>query len=163
MAITLITMRHAKSSWQTPTNDSERPLAERGRTDALAAGAILAEYPIDLVWCSSALRARQTWEQACAGGASAERVVIAEGVYQAWADELIAELNLLDDESTVLIVGHQPTLGDLVATLARPSELTSEAARHYPTGAIAVLSYGGKWSTLGPGKATLKRFEIPRG
>ena len=41
---TLILMRHAKSSWQTPGPDFRRPLNERGVADATAAGPILADY-----------------------------------------------------------------------------------------------------------------------
>ena len=160
---TLIVMRHAKSSWQTGCADIDRPLCERGRRDALAAGALLAEFAIDLVWCSSALRARQTWEQACRGGASAARTVVDKSLYDTWADELITDLAALDGEATVLIVGHQPTVGDLVTTLAQPSALRAQVATHYPTAGIAVLSHSGAWDTLAPGSAILTRFEAPRG
>jgi len=33
----------------------------------------------------------------------------------------------------------------------------------FPTAGLAVLTYRGAWKTLGAGKASLKRFEIPRG
>ena len=161
---TLIVLRHAKSSWKTGESDVRRPLAERGLRDAQAMGTLLAGYSVDLVWCSSATRAQQTWERAQAGGAKATTVEITEAVYHAWADELIAEINALDESvSTLLIVGHQPTVGDLVTTLAKPSALATQVAEHYPTAGLAVLTYGGGWKTLGPEKAVLKRFERPRG
>jgi len=160
---TLLVLRHAKSSWKTGASDLQRPLSERGLRDAQVAGALLAEYPIDLTWCSSAKRARQTWDEAQAGGATASRTEVSEAVYYAWADELIAEINALDESvATLLIVGHQPTVGDLVTTLAKPSDLAEQAAEHYPTAGIAVLTYRGGWKTLGPDKAVLTRFEKPR-
>jgi len=163
MSKTLLVLRHAKSSWKTQTTDMQRPLAERGLRDAHAAGKLLSAYAIDLVWCSAAVRAQETWERAQDGGATAAQVEIAEAIYHAWADELIAEIRALDDSvETLLIVGHQPTLGDLVTTLARHSALVDRVADHYPTAGLAVLTYRAGWATIGPGKATLKSFEIPR-
>ncbi|MDR1710697.1 MAG: histidine phosphatase family protein [Propionibacteriaceae bacterium] len=161
---TLIVLRHAKSSWETASPDFQRPLAERGVQDAKAAGAILAEYRIDLLLSSSAKRARQTWECAQLGGATAAQAEFSDGIYHAWADELITELNIVDEAvSTVALIGHQPTLGDLITTLAAPGELVAAVANHYPTAGLAVLTFDGAWRDLGPSKAALVRFEIPRG
>ena len=161
---TLLVLRHAKSSWKTPDLDIRRPLAERGEQDARAAGEILAGYQLDVVLCSSATRARQTWEQAVAGGAACEDVRYSEAIYHAWADELVSELrDLPEDRPTALLIGHQPTLSDLVLGLAKPSELTTRVAERFPTSALSVLTYRGAWKTLGEGKAVLKRYEIPRG
>lgn len=161
---TLIVLRHAKSSWKTAELDLGRPLSERGEKDAEAAGAILAGYDIDVVLCSSATRARQTWEHAVIGGASCDDVRFSEAIYHAWAGELLAELHDLSEQTpTVLLIGHQPTLGDLVLGLAKPSALTARAAERFPTCALSVLTYRGGWKTLADGKAVLKRYEIPRG
>lgn len=61
-----VVLRHAKSAWPTGVADHERPLAPRGRRDAPAAGRALAESDClpDLALCSTAVRARQTWELA---------------------------------------------------------------------------------------------------
>ena len=161
---TLLVLRHAKSSWRTSDVDIRRPLAERGQQDARTAGAILAGYRLDVVLCSSATRARQTWDEAVAGGASCDDVRYSEAIYHAWADELVGELrDLPEDLPTALLIGHQPTLSDLVLGLAKPSELTVKVAERFPTSALCVLTYRGAWRTLGEGKAALKRYEIPRG
>ncbi|MCA0250869.1 MAG: histidine phosphatase family protein [Actinobacteria bacterium] len=160
----LLVLRHAKSSWRTPDIDIRRPLAERGVQDARAAGAILAGYDLDVVLCSSATRARQTWENAMAGGAACDDVRYTEAIYHAWSDELLDEVRTLpEDAPTALLIGHQPTLSDLVLSLAKPSDLTAAVAERFPTSALAVLSYRGAWRTLAEGKATLQRYEIPRG
>jgi phosphohistidine phosphatase len=160
---TLLVLRHAKSSWRTPDLDIRRPLAERGERDAQAAGAILAGYDLDVVLCSSAVRARQTWERAVAGGAACDDVRFSEAIYHAWADELVDELRDLPEATpTALLIGHQPTLSDLVLGLAKPSALAGAVADRFPTCALAVLTYRGGWKTLGEGKAVLKRYEIPR-
>ncbi|MGC3955945.1 MAG: histidine phosphatase family protein [Propionicimonas sp.] len=160
---TLLVLRHAKSSWRTPDLDIRRPLAERGIADARVAGGILAGYDLDVVLCSSAVRARQTWENAEAGGAACQDVRYTEAIYHAWTDELLDEVRELPEEApTALLIGHQPTLSDLVLTLAKPSDLTQEVAQRFPTAALSVLTYRGAWRTLGAGRATLQRYEIPR-
>lgn len=161
---TLIVLRHAKSSWQTEEPDLRRPLSERGERDAEAAGAVLAEYQLDVVLASTATRVQQTWARAEEGGASCSDVRPSEMIYHAWASELITELHELDEsQHTALLIGHQPTLSDLVVTLAKPGPLVERVAAKFPTSGLAVLTYRGAWKTLDEGKAVLKRFEIPRG
>lgn len=159
---TLLVLRHAKSSWRTPDLDIRRPLAERGVQDARAAGEILSGYTLDVVLCSSATRAQQTWANAVAGGAACADVRYTEAIYHAWTDELLDEVRELPaDAPTALLIGHQPTLSDLVLTLAKPSPLAGTVAERFPTSALAVLTYRGAWRTLAAGKATLARYEIP--
>ncbi len=161
---TLIVLRHAKSSWHTAEADVRRPLSERGRKDAVAAGEILAGYDIDVVLASTATRVQETWAGAQTGGAQCSDVRTSESIYHAWPGELLTELHDLDETvHTALLIGHQPTMGDLIVTLAKPSPLVERVEAKFPTSGLAVLTYRGAWKTLGEGKATLKRFEIPRG
>jgi phosphohistidine phosphatase len=161
---TLIVLRHAKSSWDTDCADHERPLSARGSRDAVAAGKILADYHIDYLLSSTATRARQTWEGAKTAGASADLEILTDLIYHAWPTEIITELRgLNEDAQVVLLIGHQPTLADLITTLAKPSDLLDQLTGHFPTSGLAVLTHPGPWKTLAAGKATLTRFEIPRG
>ncbi len=161
---TLIVLRHAKSSWQTDEADLRRPLSERGERDAVAAGAVLAGYTLDVVLASNATRVQQTWSGAVDGGAQCDDVRVSELIYHAWPGELLTELHELDETvHTALLIGHQPTLGDLITSLAKPSPLADRVSAKFPTSGLAVLTYRGAWKTLAAGKATLKRLEIPRG
>jgi phosphohistidine phosphatase len=161
---TLIVLRHAKSSWQTTESDQRRPLSERGERDAVAAGEILAGYTIDKVLASAATRVRLTWEGAQDGGAECDRVRYSESIYHAWPGELLSLIQgFKESDSTVVLIGHQPTLSELILTLAKPNELTERVAKKFPTCGLAVLTFRGKWKNLDEGKATLSRFEIPRG
>lgn len=58
----LILIRHAKSSWDAPLIDKDRPLSKRGINDAhLVAGKVTEYLPKTfLVWCSTAQRAKNT-------------------------------------------------------------------------------------------------------
>ena len=61
----IVLLRHAKAEWSRES-DHERPLAERGRQDAPAAGRRLAHSGTapDLALCSTATRTRETWKLA---------------------------------------------------------------------------------------------------
>src|SRR4030095_11832023 len=66
---TLQLLRHAKSDWDRPAGDDhERVLAARGQRPATLVGVHLAQQATapELVLCSTALRAVETWERAAA-------------------------------------------------------------------------------------------------
>ena len=161
---TLIVMRHAKSSWHTAGPDFRRPLNERGVADATEAGRLLAGYSLDVALVSEAVRAERTWAAAEAAGASCPDVRYTEAIYHAWPNELLALISDLPEQATTaLLIGHQPTLSELILVLAKPNEFTAQVREKYPTCALAVLTYRGAWKTLDEGKAQLKSFQIPRG
>jgi phosphohistidine phosphatase len=156
---TLVVVRHAKSDWTHAVPDEERPLAERGRRDAPATGRWLAEHVgnLDLVVCSPARRARETWRLASAELARKPPVRLDERVYAAGPGRLLTVLAGLPDEvASVVLVGHNPGLADLVELLCgeRPEMKTS---------AIAVLRWTGDWVDAELVTATLDGFAIARG
>jgi phosphohistidine phosphatase len=148
---TLVLLRHAKSGWPDGVADAERPLAERGRRDAGAAGAWFAAHlpPLDLVLCSPAVRARETWRLVADGLPGAPPVEYRDELYGAsagtltWlAQEVPAELR------TVALVGHNPGMTEAVTILTgRPTELK--------TCSVAVLTWPGAWTDLTVEGATL--------
>lgn len=58
----LILIRHAKSSWNTPVQDHDRPLSKKGINDAHSVSDKLAENlpKTSIIWTSTAKRARET-------------------------------------------------------------------------------------------------------
>lgn len=157
-------LRHAKSSWETSAPDFRRPLAERGVRDGVVAGRLLATYPLDVVVCSAATRARQTWERAVVGGARCDDVRFEEDVYYGGTRGVLELLRALPESvGTALVVGHEPTVSDLVLRLAaEPSDLTDLIEDKFPTAAVAVLAVPGPWRELDDGSAVLTTFEVPR-
>lgn len=165
MTKTLIIMRHAKSCWTTGDADFHRPLAGRGRRDAAAAARFLlaADLVPDLVLCSAATRARQTWDLLAAGGVEPGEVTYREDMYHAYAEDLLAILRQVPAEAgKVLLIGHQPTLGDLIFDLSAGDSLGGQMSAGFPTSAIAVLNVTGEWADLDDNSAELVRLEIPR-
>jgi len=164
MAHTLILMRHAKSSWKTAEPDHRRPLTNRGARDAALAGQILAGYTIDTVLSSSSMRTRQTWQSAELGGARCDHVTFTDDLYGCWPQAVVDLVQQLDEGvGTALVLGHEPTMSELIGSLAEPSELADEASSHFPTCGLAVLEVPNGWAALTAGSAVLSRFEIPRG
>jgi phosphohistidine phosphatase len=159
---TLVLLRHAKSEWPEGIADVERPLADRGRRDAPVAGRWLRERvpDIDLVLCSPAARTRQTWRLVSAelGGTRESHVEshIDKRIYDASTTDLLAVVRELPDAATtVLLVGHNPGLEQLVALLTgTPCELR--------TSSVAVLAGPDTWATAGPNWARLVESETPR-
>lgn len=146
-------LRHAKSSWNDDVGDHERPLNRRGREAARLIGDSLpaAIGALDLVLCSTALRARQTAELALAGYRPAPRILYEDGLYLATSEALLRRLQLLDEAcGAVMVVGHNPGLHELAAALAAPASpgFSTLANGKFPTGVRARFVVGTSWSDL---------------
>jgi phosphohistidine phosphatase len=151
---TLIVLRHAKAATPPGTPDIDRPLAGRGRADAVQAGDELRAVGIvpDQVICSPSLRTRQTLD-----GLGLDAPVEYESrVYDNDAEEI---LGLLRERSgdTLLLIGHNPSLHQLVF------DLTGGAGARFPTSATAVIAFEGDWSDLRPGAGRLVSLWTPHG
>lgn len=156
---TLILLRHAKSAWPQDTPDLQRPLARRGRRDAPAVGQWLRRTapPIDLVVCSPAVRARQTWELATAQLDTEPRVRHEERLYGTSAEVFMQVIEELPDAtSTALLVAHNPSLEDLL-------ELLTGACDILKTSAIAVLTTASTWAQARSASWSLETLATPRG
>ena len=154
---TLILLRHAKSDWSGHEADIARPLAKRGRRQAPDAGRWLATGidGIDLAVVSPARRARSTWDLVSAQLDVPPRTRIDDRVYAATCHQLLVVVRDLPDEvETVVLVGHNPGLENLV------SLLTGERPP-MPTSALAVITMSGTWSTAGRHSGVLRASGRP--
>jgi phosphohistidine phosphatase len=146
-------LRHAKSSWKDDVDDHERPLNRRGREAArLVSRHLPAAGDIDLVLCSSAARTRETLALALAGFAVRPRCMVEDELYLADRDKLIQRLQRLGEaEGNVLLIGHNPGLHELAATLAGPDAPNSRAllSGKFPTAARVSFQVRTRWSGLG--------------
>lgn len=165
----LVVLRHAKSAWPEDVPDELRPLAARGRRDAPAAGRALAASDClpDLAVCSTAVRTRQTWELAAGQWGTPPPVRYDSRVYAAGVPELMEVVRGVPAEvETLLLVGHNPGLAELVLALAGEGldDTLEQVRAKFPTSAIAVLAWHGtEWTALGPGTALLTEVTVARG
>ena len=138
----LILLRHGKSDWSGGEPDHLRPLARRGQRQVPVAGRWIADNVgvIDLAVVSPAVRTRETWRLAAAELAAPPPIREDDRVYGGSAPSLLGVLKELPDElATVVLVGHNPGLEDLVAIL------TGRSAP-MPTSALAVIDLSEPWS-----------------
>jgi len=143
----LLILRHAKSSWDDPSQDDyDRPLNKRGRKEAKAVGKRMRSRLPDLVLSSSAVRARETvalWQKASRyEGPIEER----RDFYLASPERYLEALQGLGTRgATTMVVGHNPGLEELVLRLT---------GRHepMPTAALAELELAlDSWEDLARG------------
>ena len=92
------------------------------------------------------------------GALGATRVEVTERLYLADVGELLEVVRAVDaDVTTLLVVGHEPTVSATAARLAgegEPAHL-AQVRTGLPTATSAVLETSVSWSQLGPGAARL--------
>jgi phosphohistidine phosphatase len=140
----LIVMRHAKAGELPGGPDAERALRPRGCKNATAAGQWLAEQGLvpDLVLCSHARRARQTWQYVSAELAGEPALVNDHRLYAADGAgliEIFAETQA--HARTLMYVGHNPAAADV-------AEILTGDPVEFPTSAIAVIGLDTTWAEL---------------
>ena len=161
-------LRHAKSDWDDEgVRDFDRGLNDRGRRGAALMGGHIAEYGADhgigwdVILASPAARVRATLE---ASGLGAP-IRWDAAAYLADSNELIALLHRLeDDPASVLIVGHNPGMQELVLDLAGEGDpLFDDIAEKYPTASFAVLELDiDTWRKCAHGRGRVAHFARPR-
>jgi len=154
----LIIMRHAKAGELPGGPDIERALRPRGRRNAESAGAWLAHREVvpDLVLCSRATRARQTWQYVSEGLPRQPEVVADPRLYDADADELLLIFGETEPEiTTMMYVGHNPAAADVTEMLVAESV-------PFPTSAIAVIRLSADWNDIEAGAGELIASWTPK-
>jgi phosphohistidine phosphatase len=163
----LVLVRHAEAG--SAVADAERQLTERGGREAVAVGRWLAGVGVvaDRVVVSPARRARQTWDRAAEALPSAPRPLLDERLYENTPDSaLLVVRETPEDVGTLVVVGHNPSVGRLAHALGgEPGD--PDAGRRlesgFPPGAAAVFELGVPFEEVEPGGATLLDARVPSG
>ena len=163
----LVVVRHAKSDYPEGVEDHDRPLSDRGERDAQALGPLLRDvgWP-ELVLCSTAVRARRTWELAEGALDVPTTVRYEPSLYLATARAVLGMVRGVDDDvERLVLVAHNPGAHDLAVQLVGAGR-TADRDRleeKMPTSGVVVLGVGAPWADLGDGCATLLSFTAARG
>ena len=142
---TLLVLRHAKSNWDdSAVRDHERPLNARGKRDAPRMGQFARDEQLlpELIVSSDAVRARMT--ASAMADATGGQLLLDPRLYHAGSTDILAALRSVVQESvaTVMIVGHNPGLAELIAQLTGEQE-------DLPTAALARIALPiDRWSDL---------------
>ncbi len=155
----LILVRHAKSSWDSPLLDKERPLANRGMNDAHLVSSQIAKFlPAKfVVFSSTARRAVQTAMIFAQNMSYPEdSIQFKDDLYTFEVDDLAAEIKKIDnDYSGVVIVGHNDALFDFI------NKFGDRKIKNFPTSGFAALDFDvDSWEQIKKGK--LLKIIVPK-
>ena len=157
----LLLLRHAKSSWKDESlSDFDRPLNERGKKAAQAIGRYIRKQKImpDLVLSSPAVRARETTGIITSTAKLTAEIRYDQRIYEADPPRLVQVLSQIENNfCSVLLVGHNPGIEELISLLTGSSQ-------HMPTAALAKIRLEGAddWSEISQAKAILELTIKPK-
>ncbi|RUA17853.1 MAG: hypothetical protein DSY55_01340 [Clostridia bacterium] len=157
---TIVLMRHAKSDWGAQyESDFQRPLNTRGLRDAPVMAAFLARHKLlpAMVVTSPAQRARVTADYVVREDMFSGELIEDDRIYLASATMLLDVVHDLPEAiDSVMLVGHNPGMEDLISTL-------SGGVVRMPTAAIASLRlHTDAWADVQPGSAHLQWLVKPK-
>jgi phosphohistidine phosphatase len=164
----LYLLRHAKSDWDDASlADLERPLAPRGHRAAAALRRHFADtgLDVDVVLCSPARRAQETWDGVHAGLRRLPELRVEPALYEATARDLLDLVRTTDARvGSLLMIGHNPGFEDLTNRLVDGGDPDALAAlgTGYPTGGFATLELATTWPDVEWRSARLAAFVHPR-
>jgi phosphohistidine phosphatase len=157
---TLLLLRHAKSSWNDAgLQDFDRPLNGRGRKAAETIGRFIRKQRVapDLLLSSPALRARETIETIMKTAKLQSELRFDQRIYEAGPLRLLEVVSQIEeDRSTVLLVGHNPGMEELLQLLTGSTE-------HMATGTLAKIDFkAASWSKVLEEKGSLDWIVKPK-
>jgi phosphohistidine phosphatase len=162
--------RHAKSDWHDArARDFDRPLNARGRKGAAIMGTYIREYGVEWqrVIASPAARVAETIEIGSKAAHITIPVIWDRRIYLASSAILLDLLReVKGDPASILMVGHNPGLEDLIFDLVPENgsdPLRAMVEQKFPTAAFAVLEIAAdSWTDLEEGSARLIHLKRPR-
>ncbi|MES2430349.1 MAG: histidine phosphatase family protein [Bacteroidota bacterium] len=159
---TLLLIRHAKSDQSFFGNDFERPLNERGKTDApvMAQRLLDKKIKIDQIVASPAKRTKKTSEIFSEVLKMKENdILLVSKLYHASPEIFHEVINELDDKNDVVaIISHNPGITYFVNEIAE-TYITS----NMPTCAIyGVKIHCDKWSQFAKAKKEFLLYDFPK-
>lgn len=154
----VILVRHAKSSWEAPLQDIDRPLVHRGIVDAHLVSSAISNYipKTFLLWSSIAKRASET-ALIFAQNISfpIENIIYREDLYtfdESQLEKVIKSCNNLYE--TVILFGHNEAITNFV------NKFGSVSVANVPTAGVVQLDFAiDSWKNLE--KGTTSRIQFP--
>lgn len=139
-------------------SDLDRPLVEAGKEASARIGQFLKteNLAIDLAFCSTAARARETCEIVLQAAETALDVKCEQRIYDGGTPSLLKVISEAEDrQNSVLLVGHNPVLEDLV------SVLTGQNVQLSPATLVQITLGLNGWSEIDRAKGQLERVVRP--
>lgn len=164
----LYLLRHAESVPGSMADDYDRPLSDLGRQEAERMARHMRETGVapQLVLCSAAARARQTWKLVAPAMPPDLPCRVEPSLYMASAGRLLGRIREVPEATRgVLVIAHNPGLQQLASLLSVDGEPAGQERLSVvlPPCGLAVLSIGAaSWAGLGAGDGRLSAVVTPR-
>lgn len=156
---TLLLARHAKSGWD-QAEDFARTLSDRGEADVRKMSEYLHEcgYLIHQIITSDAARALATAYQYEKTLTPNKRLITHHDLYLASAKDIInISRNISSEESTVMIVGHNPGMHEALNYFAQGK------VSDMPSCSVAIIQFDVQdWKEINNENGDLLAFEFPK-
>lgn len=161
-------LRHAKALWPTPgQKDFDRTLDVTGVEAAKTVGGELGRSGLkpEIVVCSPAIRARQTFEYLAMQPPFA--LEFNDRLYSGGPDAYLLAIRMagLEHERarSVMLVGHNPMMEELAIALIAKADAPAhpDLVSGFPTAGLAVISFDAALADIRPGSGTLQAFFSP--
>lgn len=160
----LLLLRHARAGWAQPgMTDFDRALDEQGFREAGKMGAAMraSGFAPHHAICSTARRARETWETVGHESGFTGCVTMSERLYSADAAGYLDVIRAVPDDGTLILIGHNPMTEDVALGLVDGQSAANRLGQGFPTAGMAVIDIDAPWSAIEPGIGRLVGFLVP--
>lgn len=143
--LTLTLMRHATAASGFGGGDHSRPLTELGVAEAKSIGEQLGRdiTQPDLILCSDASRTQSTAFHVIEAAQWGRSPTPLASIYNAYSSDVLdAVITHARDKVNIMVIGHQPTIGQLI------QHLTGERVGVPPATAVAITFDVLDWSEV---------------
>lgn len=156
-------LRHAHSGMANPgQGDFDRTLDGRGYAEAeiVADKASDRGYRPDVILCSTAVRCRETADAIKRSLHDDFEIDFIDEMYNASEQTYLDLISSQKDSQSVMLVGHNPTIADLLESLVGEDAFHAHMPSGFPTAGLAVLAFGSN-NSASPLKWELVDFIAP--
>ena len=120
----------------------------------------------EIVYCSNAIRAKQTWELTNRIVKKKENIFYSNDLYMANLNSFITIVNkTIDNFSSLMLVSHNPGIENFALELIKnkKNKFYDNISMKYPTAALAIILFDEKkWSNIKIGTGKIIDFIKPR-
>ncbi|MBH71592.1 MAG: phosphohistidine phosphatase [Pelagibacteraceae bacterium] len=166
---TIFLLRHAKSSWDNLNlDDFDRPLSNKGIKASKKIGNYLKtnKFVPDIIYCSTAKRAKQTWELTNRIIKKKKNILYKDNLYMANLSEFMKIIKKTKNKfKNLMIVSHNPGIESLAIELSKNENNKFHQIINikYPTGALVVIKFNlNDWGKINYKKGEIYEFIKPK-
>lgn len=163
----LFLLRHAEADRPAGVPDHERPLSDRGRDDATAMGAYMAQAGLlpHMAVVSTSIRTRSTWELAQKALPKLVPALYEKRIYESSPQDILTAIRATAAQhESVIVVGHNPGMHRLALQLIGRADRNAFArlSNDFPPGSLAVIDFeADNWADIAEHGGALERFATP--